>query len=331
VKPNIAEVVAKTVDLLVKQTIDIPRIVVVPKGEVTTGFHPFSLDCSTIHYQPVERDILIQYMRTNTQETLSFGGNMQEEFRLEDYVVRGLVDFDDISYDDHAELLYELAGQLVRHLKSYLSDEDTRNVLIYYQKQLAAFVHAQMQDHQWEKAIGYEVKVNKGFTELKEPAFTQKEGEPINDFRQTVADKSKIPQMLFGGFKRCLYPVQKFQSDAERKLAVILDRESQKWLKPAKGQFQIFYKLGNDLPEYVPDFVAETETCIYIFEPKARNELTDADVLAKKDAALRWCDLATKHNLDNGGKPWKYALIPHDAIADNMTLTGLVGQFGANR
>jgi type III restriction enzyme len=314
--------------LLVKQTIDIPRIVVVPKGEVTTGFHPFSLDCSTIHYQPVDRDILIQYMRTNTQETLSLGGSMQDEFRLEDYVVRGLVDFDDISYDDHADLLYELAKQLVAHLKSYLSEGETRNVLIYYQKQLAAFVHAQMQGHQWEKAVGYEVKVNKGFTELKEPAFTQKEGEPIHDFRQTVADKGKIPQMLFGGFKRCLYPLQKFQSDTERRLAVILDRESQKWFKPAKGQFLIYYKSGIEHPEYIPDFVAETEQCIYMLESKARNEMTDAEVLSKKDAAVKWCGHATDHNLHNGGKPWKYALIPHDAIADNMTLDALVTQFG---
>jgi type III restriction enzyme len=330
-KPNIVEVVAKTVDLLVKQTIDIPRIVVVPNGEVTTGFHAFTLDCSSIHYQPVERDILIQYMRTNVQETLSFGGNMQEEFRLEDYVVRGLVDFDDISYDDHADFLYDLAAQLVRHLKSYLSEEDTRNVLIYYQKQLAAFVHAQMQDHQWEKAVGYQVKVNKGFTDLKEPTFTQKEGEPINDFRQTVTEKSKIPQMLFGGFKRCLYSLQKFQSDAERKLAVILDRESQKWLKPAKGQFLIFYKAGIEHPEYIPDFVAETANCIYMLEPKARNEMTDPEVLAKKAAAVKWCGLATDHNLKNGGKPWKYLLIPHDAIADNMTLQGVVGQFGERK
>jgi len=329
-KPNIAEVVAKTVDLLVKQTIDIPRILVVPKGEVTIGFHPFTLDCSSIHYQPVDRDILIQYMRTNVQETLSLGGNMQDEFRVEDYVVRGLVDFDDISYDAHADFLYDLAGQLVRHLKSYLSEEDTRNVLIYYQKQLAAFVHAQMQDHQWEKAVGYEVVVSKGFTELKEPAFTQKEGEPINDFRETVTERSKIPQMLFGGFKRCLYPLQKFQSDAERKLAVILDRESQKWFKPAKAQFQIFYKSGIEHPEYIPDFVAETDACIYMLEPKARNELTDRDVLSKKESAEKWCGLATDHNLKNGGKPWKYVLIPHDVIADNMTIAGLVGQFGVN-
>ncbi|HWP93312.1 MAG TPA: DEAD/DEAH box helicase family protein [Thermodesulfobacteriota bacterium] len=320
--PDITSIVAKTVQLVVDQTIDIPRILVVPKGEVTTGFHPFTLDCSTIRYQPVERDLLIQHLRTHAQETLSFGRSLQQELRLEDYLVRGLIDFDDISYDDHADLLYDLAGQMVAHLRSYLSEEDTRNVLIYHQKQLAAFIHAQMQAHQWEKATDYEVVVSKGFTELKESAYTA--SEPIHDFRETVNDKSRIAQMLFGGFQRCLYPIQKFQSDTERKLAVILDRESLKWFKPAKGQFQIFYKSGLEHLEYVPDFVAETENCIYMLEPKARSEITDADVLAKKDAAIRWCEHATKHAVSNGGKPWRYALIPHDVIAENMTLSGLV-------
>ncbi len=55
---NIAAVVAKTAQLVVQQIIDIPRILVVPKGEVTTGFHAFALDCSNINYQPVERDLL---------------------------------------------------------------------------------------------------------------------------------------------------------------------------------------------------------------------------------------------------------------------------------
>jgi type III restriction enzyme len=34
--------VAKTTEIVVQQTIDIPRIAVVPKGEVTTGFRSFS-------------------------------------------------------------------------------------------------------------------------------------------------------------------------------------------------------------------------------------------------------------------------------------------------
>lgn len=326
---NIASVVEKTAQLVVQRSIDIPRILVVPKGEVTTGFHPFSLDCSNINYQPVERDLLIQHLRTHEQEALSFGGSMQPEQRLQDYVVRGLVDFDDIDYDEHSDLLYDVSGQLVRHLRTYLSEEeDVRNVLIYFQKQLAALVHAQMQEHQWEKAGGYEVVITKGFTDIKKSAFSVKAGEPVHNFREPVQDKGHISQMLFGGFERCLFKELKFQSDPERKLAVILDRDSKKWFRPASGQFQMFYKLGVSQHEYQPDFVAETADCIYMLEPKAKNELTSPEVLAKKDAAVLWCSRATTHALSNGGKPWKYVLIPHDVIADNMTLAGLAKQFG---
>ena len=133
--------------------------------------------------------------------------------------------------------------------------------------------------------------------------------------------------MVFAGFQRCLYNVQKFQSDPERKLAIILDREALKWIKPANGQFQIFYKSGIDHPEYVPDFVAETAACIYMLEPKARNEMNDTDVTAKKDAAVTYCTHASQHTAGSGGKPWKYLLIPHDEIAENMTLAGLASRF----
>jgi type III restriction enzyme len=40
-----------------------------------------------------------------------------------------------------------------------------------------------------------------------------------------------MAKYLFGGFKRCLYPVQKFQSDAERKLSVTLEREASRVLE----------------------------------------------------------------------------------------------------
>ncbi len=325
---NVAAVVAKTTELVVQQTIDIPRILVVPKGEVTSGFHSFTLDASSIHYQPVERDILIQHLRTHQQETLTALGSAQTELRIEDYLVRALIDFDDISYDNHADLLYELSGQLVKHLRGYLKDEgDVQNVLQYYQRQLAEFIHSQMQAHHWEKASGYDVVVSKGLTALKSLAFTAPADEAIHNFRHPVADKTKIAQMIFGGFSRCLYPVQKFQSDTERVMSVILDREAAKWFKPGRSQFQIFYKWGADQREYQPDFVAETADAIYMLEPKARKDMEDGEVIAKKDSAARWCQRATDHAAQNGGKPWKYLLIPHDAIAENMSIKGLAAQF----
>ena len=150
------------------------------------------------------------------------------------------------------------------------------------------------------------------------------------NYRQPPADKSNMAKYLFGGFKRCLFPVQKFQSDTERKLAVILEREALKWFKPAKGQFQIIYKFGADNPEYQPDFVAETADAIYMLEPKAKKEMADPDVIAKKDAAVKWCQHASDHAATYHGKQWKYLLIPHDAIADNMTVDGLVKLFATS-
>ena len=286
-----------------------------------------SITTSGIHYQPMDRDLLIQHLRTHEQETLSFSGSQHQEQRLEDYLVRGLIDYDDISYDGHADLLYDLAGQMVKHLLSYLSEEEARNVLIYHQRQLVEFIHVQMQAHYWEKATGYDVVVRKGFTELRPSAYTAATAESIHDFRQTVQDRSRIAQMLFSGFQRCLYSIQKFQSDSERKLAIILDREALKWFKPARGQFQMYYKLGADHPEYQPDFVSETADCIYMLEAKARNDMQDAEVQAKKDAAVQWCSHATSHAVSHSGKPWEYLLVPHDAITENMTLTGLANQY----
>ena len=327
--PDIAAIVAKTAELVIQQTIDIPRILVVPTGDVQSGFNAFKLDLATLNYPPVSEELWAKHLRTDQVDVIAMGRAGTEESRLEDYVVSGLVDFDDVSYDAHADLLYDLAAQVVRHLGGYLPDEhEVRKVLSSYQKDIARFVHVQMQAHYWEKATGYEVKISKGFTELKPSAYTALAGGPARDYRQAPDDKSNMAKYLFGGFTRCLYPVQKFDSDSERKLAVILEREALKWFRPARGQFQIYYKSGADHLEYQPDFVAETDA-IYMLEPKARGQMDDPSVIAKRDAAVIWCRRASEHAGTYGGKAWTYMLIPHDVIAENMTLEGLAGRFVA--
>ncbi|MEA1938151.1 MAG: DEAD/DEAH box helicase family protein, partial [Pseudomonadota bacterium] len=324
---DLKSVVAKTTDLVVERTIDIPRILVAPKGEVRSGFHSFDLDLSSIKYPPVSEDLWIKHLRTGQQETIGVGSGGIEEQRLEDYVVSGLIDFDDISYDDHAALLYDLAGQVVRHLQDYLTEEDARRVLRVHQRQVAKSVHVQMQAHYWEDDVEREVVVRRGFTELKSCAFTAAADKDPLDYRVSPADKSNMARYLFGGFQKCLYPWQKFQSDPERKMAVILEREAIKWFRPVRGQFQIFYKQGIEHHEYQPDFVAETADCIYMLEPKAANQMEDEIVRAKWDSAVEWCRYASDHAHRYKGKPWKYLLIPHDAIAENMTLKGLEQRF----
>ena len=101
---------------------------------------------------------------------------------------------------------------------------------------------------------------------------------------------------------------------------MILERDSLKWFKPAKGQFQIYYKLGSEQPEYVPDFVVETTGCIYMAETKARGDLPSPDVVAKAASAAEWCRHASQHAAAIGAKPWKYLLIPHDEVMDARRL-----------
>jgi type III restriction enzyme len=55
--------------------------------------------------------------------------------------------------------------------------------------------------------------------------------------------------------------------------------------------------------------------------------MTDKDVLAKKAVAVEWCGAASKHARTYRGKPWRYALIPHDVIADNVTLAFLLKKY----
>jgi type III restriction enzyme len=326
-KVDFEKIVSETIALQIELSIDIPRITVQPVGNVARNYKPFKLDIKNVRFQPVENEILIHELQRREQYRLMSGTGVVPEKRLEDYLVRGLMDFDDICYDDQAPLLYDLAGQVVAHLGSYLANEDqVKNVLQYHQQALVGMIHSQMQGHLEEKATDYEAHVSGGVLSLKSNAYSYPEDESERDFRAPISNKQDIRRMIFGGFRRCLYRVQKFDSDPERRFAVVLesDKSVLKWVKPAKGQFRIYYE-GDQA--YEPDFVAETETAKFLCEPKAANEMAAEDVKAKALAAVKWCKNATDYELKNGGKPWSYLLIPHDVIAENMTLEGLANRF----
>jgi len=308
-------------------TIAIPRVIVLPKGVVRAGFRDFSLDLSSFRLQPVSQEILVRHLESGAEHVIGALEGGVEEARLEDYVVRGLIDFDDVNYDEQADLLYKLADEVVTHLRSYLKDDDeVRNVLIFHAKQIADLVHTQMQPHAWEEASSYETVVSQGFSDVRAQAFAAPAGEVVRQYDTPIDSKVDIRKMLFGGFKKCLYPTQKFDSDTERRFTVVIEKDKTviKWFKPGKGVFQIRY--SNDA-DYEPDFVVEAATEKLICEPKGADRMQDPVVLAKARAAATWCKHASAHEKANHGKPWRYLLIPHDAIADNMTLDGLAKQF----
>lgn len=331
-QPKIEDIVKQVTKLLPTLVIQIPRVVVAPKGDVVGEFRDFDLDVGKVTQQPVSDDVLIQTLRTNEQIRFKMESRGDKETRLEDYVVRHLIDKDDIDYDRHADLLYKLAGQLVAKLHTYLPDDKaTENVIKYNQLNYAELIHQQMQNHYEERVVEWEAKVSPGFNELRGTPVSIADGESIRDFRAPVDDRSDIRSMQFGGFKKCLFITQKFDSDSERRFAVILEDDPSilKWFKPANNRdIKIYLKDGSS---YRPDFIVETKDAKSLCEPKRAQEIDSPEVKAKAAAAVEWCKHATDYERVNNGKPWSYLLIPHDAITVGKTLAGLVAQFARNQ
>lgn len=321
---RLASVVRETTAVYLNHTIAIPRVIVLPQGDVRAGFDKFKLDLSAVRYPPVPHQILVQSLTTDAQEIIGESERaLVQEARLEDYLVRGLIDFDDVNYDEQADLLYDLASQVVAHLRSYLADDgEVRNVLLFHQRQLANLIHGQMQQHAWEEATSYDVQVSAGFTEVRPQAFAADGNEQVRRYDAPIENKSEIRRMLFGGFEKCLYATQKFDVDPERRFAVILERDGTvlKWFKPGRAVLQIHYAPDSD---YEPDFVVETSTRKFLCETKRADHMKDPIVLAKAKSAATWCRHASEHEAQHDGKPWSYLLIPHDSVDENMTLDGL--------
>lgn len=313
----------------VAKTIAIPSLTVTPQDQVSFGFQPFTLDVGSWNYQPLSRELLVQVLRTEKQTVISGEEGGDTPARLEDYLVVKLIDFDEIDYDAHAELLYDLAGQVVAHLRGYLKDdEEVRATLQGWSRDMAKAVFAQMRQNMWRTTTTYRVTLNAAFSELKPQAFDGSGKDAVRDFRSPPERLNEIKRFIFTGFgPRACYAQAKFDSDTERKMAVLLERDPtvDLWMKPGPNQFKIFDSEGS---AYRPDFVVETKTERLIIETKRRSDMDDLEVRRKADAASLWCFIATEHHAKkNGDKPWRYALVPDDAVQPNATLDGLLSQF----
>ncbi len=326
--------VAKVVDIVTAKvtelTIEIPEIVVLPTREVTFGYHDFNLQgLESIARQPVSDQIMVQRLRDDARTYLARAIEGAREDRPENYLVRHLMDMPEVDYDSQNELLFKLSGQMVARVRSYLSDEaDVENVLLVHGKDLARFIFEQMKTHYWETPTDYRATVSRGFQLLRPQAFNVPNDRAVRPFRQPVVPAGDTRKHVFGGFQKCCYPYQRFQSNEEREFAVLIDSNNEagvlRWMKPGAGQFRIEYANGQS---YEPDFVVETQSQKLIVEIKAANELDDPIVQAKTRAATKWVDRANDHAQENGGKPWAYVLVPHDVVLPSATLKGLLARY----
>ena len=163
----------------------------IPPLPVLAWFRPFTVDLAGVRRSSAADALWVQNLNDGVgdQVVLSAEQTGGEEVHLEDYLVRHLIDFKDVDDMTHADLLYDLAGQTVRHLNTYLSEDEVEPVLRQQGEALSRLTHGQMQSHYEEGADeGYEATVHRGWTELKPCAYTIAAYESPRDFRQAPPD-----------------------------------------------------------------------------------------------------------------------------------------------
>jgi len=311
----------------VERTLAIPALTITPQQQVSFGFRRFDLDMKAWNFQPLSRELFVQVLRTEKTSIISGEEEGETANRLEDYIVARLIDYPEIDYDAHAEILYDLAGQAVSHTRvRFPGDEDqAHSVVRGHAKTMSESIFSQIKQNMWREQTNYRVSLSSAFAELRPQTFDAAGTGFIRDFRTPPDQKQDIRKYVFTGFARGCYQYAKFDSDPERKLAVVLEKEPsvRLWMKPGPNQFKIFD--ANGAP-YQPDFVVETDAAKLIIEVKRLSEMKAPEVLRKADAASLWCHVATKACVENGEKPWSYLLVPETDVQENFTVSGLIAK-----
>jgi hypothetical protein len=298
---DISSLVFKAVALFIEKAIEIPKIFLA-RNVQDDKYDDFELDLKGLKFKPQPAANLTA---------------CPSEARLEDYLVRRLVDFQHVCYEHHRQLLYKLAGAVVRYLRSYLTDEDDIKSVLCFHAGLSDFIYGQMQAHRRRKTTDYDVHVTEGFVILRPQNYVIPEGISHRDFRFPVDEKVFSRGVPFAGFKRCLSASQHFGSDAERRFAALLEDENDptivKWIKPGRGVLPIYDK--DDAP-YEPEFLVETRTSKLICD--IRNGY-DRDLQERAEASRKWCEYATTQEKQRSGKTWSYLLIPNTVVHSRLS------------
>ena len=309
----------------VANIIEIPRIIIQQSDDVLSGFKDFDLDTVTLNYQPVSEEILIKKLREqeNSTDTIIGKGRIIPD-SLENIIVNELINFPEIDYDSQSDLLFKLAGQAVEKFRTYLAEDNVTNVTQCLKKEIGDYIYIQMMDHFYYETPGFVKTTVRPFTKIEEHNFSKYTEDNIYHYTETITPTNSIPAKVFSGFKRACHNLYKFDSKTEKDFARILedDKSVSKWLRPAEKQFHIYW--DHNSRRYHPDFVVETDSTIYLVETKKEKDVDSSDVQEKARAAVQYCAHATEFTTRNGGKPWKYILIPHNAVKINMSVDNLV-------
>ena len=315
---DVDNVVETVIYNFVENTIEIPRMTI-QREACRAEYEWFDLNTDFGFSLPdLKQEIVRVGLVDKSSEIIEVISGREYEPPV-DQIVSALMDYDDIDYVKNSALLYHLAQQALEAIQEAAGeDSDAAEIVYNFREAIAGMIYKQLKDHFVMKPLGYTRPKVLPFSGIVEQHLTEVEGYGKRDYRDSV-DKKSVPKIIFTGFTKSYYMQCKFDSKTELDFANVLesDADVKKWLRPASSQFNIYWSNGSR--RYEPDFVVETESCIYLVETKAAKDVNDADVQDKKRAAEEYCKNATEYTSENGGKPWRYILLAHDVVDRTMS------------
>lgn len=306
--------------------IEIPRMDLV-LGEVTATFNHFELDTANFNYQALEQEIIRMGLMDKSVETIKAksSGSYGNPVKM---IIAELIDYPEIDYDDNADLLYHLATKAYNAIKENIDkEENIIQAIFQFKSAIADKIYMQMKANFSLSTPEYVAPRVYPFTKIEQWNFSALVNAGYKDYRDVVTPTIMVPKYVFRGFEKACHFEYKFDSKTEQDLAFVLENDNKvlKWLRPANNQFRIYW--DNNSKRYEPDFIIETEDTIYMVEPKSSANINDVDVLAKKEAAIKYCKYATEFTSQNNGKQWKYLLVPHNEISRTINFDLLIAKF----
>jgi type III restriction enzyme len=320
--------------LIGESMIDIPRIAISP-GTTAMRISEFTLDLEKVKYTLRDDRLVYDFVTDRRVRDVKAKAKHKELensdiARFIKELIADVANSNDIDYDyaGNRSVIAGLCDTCIRGLAAKLPPDEMFNCMRNNRRTLAESIKQQILEHACYDSDDDVVIIQPGPILLKANALSVDAGEKPRPYDVALAggEKSRIRSMVFAGFRKCLFSLQKFDSDPERAFSEMLEREGsvQKWFKPTLSNLRLWY--GSN--EYTPDFVVETDTEKLLCEVKALGQVDDAVVQSKKEAALKWCHYANESGGASGVKRWRYLLVPDSAINSSLTLAEAVKSYG---
>lgn len=312
-------------ETFINNIIEIPRMTI-QKEVYQAEFQWFDLDTRLGFDLPALQDEIIRVSigaGEKTVDTIQVKSGRKFN-RPIDQIISVLIDYDDIDYDKNSELLYHLAQQALDAIEAHLEQkEDLAKVVFGFKKAIASNIYAQMKRHFVMVSTGYVKPKVLPFVGMADQNLKEVDGFGRVDYRNIIKP-AYVRKYIYSGYLKSFYAEYKFDSKTELDFSFVLENDADviRWLRPAREQFHIYWSNGSK--RYEPDFIVETEDCIYMVETKAANEISSEDVQLKKQAAEEYCNHASEYTAENGGKPWRYVLMAHDTVDRSASFKFLI-------